>query len=218
MKIAVFNAFPTWTAQYEGTVFEMYTDVLGLVTCGIGNLIDPMGAALGIPWVRRSDGMLATLEEVMCEWRIVKAGKLAWWPKRPPRPLYLKPTTVEALVQARMTSNEAWFVKRWANWAAWPADAQMGAMSCAWAAGAGWKAPHFDAAVAKLDFRTCAGTPGPLANTDPSLRGEAWLNDTGNAGLRPRNLANQILFQNAAVVLASGFDPEQLYWPTALDG
>jgi hypothetical protein len=213
----VLAAFPDFTAAYEGTVYEMYVDCLGLVTCGVGNLIDPVGAALGIAWQRRSDGILASLGEVQAEWQAVKAGKLAWWPKRAPRPLYLSPTTVVQLVQERMASNESWFVKRWANWSQWPADAQLAAHSCAWAAGAGWRAPHFDAAVAKLDFRTCAGPAGD-AGRDVTCRGEGWLNDTGNPGLRPRNLANKVLFQNAAVVLADGYPLDKLVWPVALDG
>ena len=58
---------------------------------------------------------------------------------------------------------------------------------------------------------TCAGPEGD-ASADPSCRGEAWLNDTGNPGLRPRNMANKILFENASRTT----DPSNLVWPGAL--
>jgi hypothetical protein len=217
MRPAVAAAFTGFTAQFEGIVPEMYTDVLGLVTTGIGNLIDPVAAALYLPWTRRSDGGLASAAEVAAEWGAVKTGKLAWYPRRAPRPLFLTSAAVSALVARRLNANEVFLAKRWPNWAQWPADAQLAAHSCAWAAGPAWHAPAFDTAVGQLHFYTCAGAQGD-AGADPSCRGEAWLNDTGNPGLRPRNLANKALFTNAAVVILDGYDPDTLVWPTQLDG
>lgn len=211
----------------------MYTDGIkpvGKVTCATGNLIDSVAAALAYAWRRRSDGGLATPAEVAAEWRAIKAANLHWYRGRPARPLYLDDAEIERVFFARLDSNERYLARRWANWDQWPADAQLGAHSCAWAAGAEWEAPMFDAAVAGLGFRACAGMAGADPN-DPTHRGHAWLRDTRpeddaagnhnptlNPGLRPRNVANQWLFQNAAVVLADGYDPDKLYWPTTLDG
>jgi hypothetical protein len=196
----------------------MYADVLGLVTCAIGNLIDPLGhEVLTLGWVHY-DGSPASEQEIVDEWQAVKAGKIP--ARHGTRPLVLPPAALDRLFFWRLDQNEAYLARRFARWNDFPADAQMGTHSCAWAAGAHWAAPHFDSAamdVTAEGFRVCAGTAG-TDGSDPSLRGEAWLRDDGNPGLRPRNLANQWLFQNAAVVIADSYDPDELVWPTHLDG
>ena len=55
----------------EARVFHMYVDILGLVSTGLGNLIDPVGMATSLPW-RRLDGSLATREEIVAAWHKVK--------------------------------------------------------------------------------------------------------------------------------------------------
>lgn len=213
------NAKP-FMLTYEGLVPEMYVDVKGLVTAAIGNLGDPYSLLLNWGWRLRSPDRPATRDEIYAEWVAVKEGKLAWYPGRPPRPLYLPADALDRLFYAKLDANEKILAARWPSWDRWPADAQLGAHSCAWAAGAAWRAPHFDIAAAMCTpggFHVCAGDPGTNGDA-PGARGEAWLNDEGNPGLRKRNLANQWLFQNAAVCLADGFDPEQLFWPTQLNG
>jgi hypothetical protein len=168
---------------------------------------------MGIQWRVRATGAPATPAEIEAEWHAVKDGHIAAWHGK--RPLYITDDAMNALAMGRLNQNEAYLAHRWSNWADWPADAQLGAHSDAWAAGPAWHAPHFDAAVAKLDFDTCAGPPGPAA-FDVTRRGEAWLNDHGNPGLRPRNLANKLLFQNAARVLGCGHPYDVLYWPNEL--
>lgn len=216
--------------RFECEVDEMYVDVEDLVTCADGNLIDPLPAALALQWTRRADGQPASTAEVAAEWHFVKDHRLGWWPHRQPRPIYLTPEALERLFFQKFDQNEIYLARRWTVWDRAPADAQMGAHSCAWAAGAGWHAPDFDAAFERFDFRKLSGMPGTDGN-DPALRGFAWLRDTkpaddaagnhrptANPGLRPRNLANQQLFWNAGTVLADGRDPSVLYWPTPLDG
>lgn len=216
MRAAVRAGFRAFTAPLEGVVPVMYTDVLGLVTTGVGNLIDPVSTALHLPWVRRSDGCAATQDEIAAEWHAVKSSR------RRGSALYLRDADLDALVLHRLDANELYLSRRWANWTDWPADAQLGAHSCAWAAGPAWAAPHFDAAASAGDFGACAGTPGTDGN-DPADRGHAWLRDTKpeddargvhgptlNPGLRPRNLKNQALFANAARVLAEALDPDLL--------
>ena len=132
--------------------------------------------------------------------------------------LHLSDAAIEHLIQKRLLNNEGFLRQRFPAWDSWPADAQLGTMSNAWAAGPLWKAPRFDQACKNLDFDFAAGPIGD-ANLDPTCRGEAWLNDTGNPGLRPRNLANKVCFWNAARVtldLNDRCDPEVLYYPIEL--
>jgi hypothetical protein len=204
-----------FTAPLEGAVHSMYADVKDLVTCGYGDLIDPMVAARSLPWVYRASGLPASQSDIAMEWHRVKDGKLSYGTFTPN--LVLTDAAVTDLVLAKLDHNELYLSRRWSNWDQWPADGQLMAHSCAWAAGAAWHAPLFDLAAEKLDFGTIAGPPGN-ANTDPSCRGAAWLNDAGNPGLRPRNLKNKSLAWNAKVVLADGRDPEVLYWPITMDG
>jgi hypothetical protein len=214
VQSSVAAAFWSFTQPLEGHVDQMYCDVLGLVTTGVGNLIDPLPLALGLPWLHRGTDEAAPPDMIAAEWHAVKDGHVPAFHGQ--RPLYLTADAIEALVLSKLQRNEAYLARRWANWADWPADAQLAAHSIAWAAGPAWHAPHFDAAVAELDFDTCAGPAGD-ANEDPACRGEAWLRDTGNAGLRPRNLANKLLLQNAARVVSQGLPRDVLHWPAVVD-
>jgi hypothetical protein len=225
VRPAVLAAFPAFTKRFEGDVPTMYVDVRRLVTVAWGNLIDPLPMALGLPWLRRADDQPASSDAIAAEWHLVKDGALA--AGHGPRELYLSAESCTNLALARMQQNEGYLARRWRNWADWSADAQLGAHSCAWAAGAAWVAPHFDIAVATLDFSRCAGE-GSVDDADAGIlgaRGEAWLNDGfparvarpfpagSNPGLRPRNLANKLLFANAAKVLSLGLDRNFLNWP-----
>jgi len=183
----------------------MYLDVLGLVTTGIGNLIDPIYTATGLPWVHRSDGSPAGRDQIILEWQRVKALQ-AWKGYGggyfgDGAQIILTPEGVDALVDGKLMANEAILKRRFVLWEQWPADAQLGTLSVAWAAGPAWVAPNFDMAARALDFAGC--------------RTECWLNDKGNPGLTPRNLANQSLFLNANSVQLAGGDFETLYYPGA---
>lgn len=223
MKEATRNAAQAFTAQFEGVVPEMYTDVRGLVTVATGNLIDPAYTTLKLGWIRRSDGALATESEILAEWGQVKSNRLAWSPNRAKRPIYLPDEAISALFLGRLNKNETYLARRWLGWDGFCADLQLCLHSCAWAAGPAWAAPHLDVALARGDWWVVAGQPGN-PDTDPEARGECWLRDGAgmgceiNPGLRPRNRANRILAKNAAVVAARGFSPDVLYWPTELDG
>src|SRR5271170_6733836 len=86
---SVLDAFVKVQSQWEGVETNMYTDVLGLVTTGIGYLIDgnsnktPManmnayGPALLLPWVHKSDGQPATQAEIIQDWQTVKNAHTA---------------------------------------------------------------------------------------------------------------------------------------------
>ena len=205
MKDAVRAAWLDFSIRFEGYVPWLYLDVLGLVTIGVGNLVDPLALALELPFVHR-DGSPASREEVWSAWFAVKnrqdlakRGHLAFEALTHVR---MTREGVEKLVLGKLVQNELVLVQRWPGWHEWPADAQLGALSMAWAAGPKFYAPKFTAAAAAKDFLTCAK--------------ECRFQDANNPGLRPRNDANQVCFQNAARVLMAGLDPYVLRYPTVV--
>lgn len=73
MKASVLKNFVAFSQPLEGLLTFMYTDSLGLVTTGLGNLIDPVSLALPLPW-RNPDGSLADQATVEAQWQAVKDG------------------------------------------------------------------------------------------------------------------------------------------------
>src|SRR5205823_5131019 len=55
-------------ATFEGLTDFMYLDEKGLVTTGVGNLIDPKEKVNDFAWLRRSDNATPTPEEIDAEW------------------------------------------------------------------------------------------------------------------------------------------------------
>ena len=51
---SVKQGFRAFTLPLEGEIAWMYLDTLGLVTVGLGNLIDPVELALELPFVYRA--------------------------------------------------------------------------------------------------------------------------------------------------------------------
>ena len=49
MRESVRRGFIGFSAPFEGRLHYMYLDVKGLVTTGVGNLIDSVGAAQALP-------------------------------------------------------------------------------------------------------------------------------------------------------------------------
>lgn len=204
MRTAVRDAFVTYTSPLEGVVHFMYCDVLGLVTTGIGNLIDPAQMALGLPWLR-ADGSPATQREIAAEWMAVKArqdlkmqGGMAY--KQVTR-LHLDDAGVAALVMGKLDANDAFLIKRFPSFEDWPADAQLATHSLAWACGPAFRFPKLAAALENQDFDTAAAecTIHPEQGT-----------------IVKRNAAQRILYRNAAKVLACQLDPDELHWPNEL--
>src|SRR5215467_2188761 len=220
MFSSVQSAFRSFTEQFEGCVSFMYLDVKGLVTVGIGNLVDPVGVAQALPFSFKDKGGIATsgdpgtADQIAAEWRRLKSnpdlGRKGYKACEPLTDLELSDESIEELISARLASNEN-FLKRqqWFQaFDSWPADARLGLLSMAWAMGAGGPGqfPHFRAACQSLDFDAAAA--------------ECKMNEAGNPGLIPRNRANFTLFSNASVVLADGdagtFDRSVLYYPQTI--
>jgi GH24 family phage-related lysozyme (muramidase) len=212
MHDSVRAAFREFNKPFEGVVHWMYLDVRGLVTIGVGNLIDPVEVALALPFHSlAAPGTVATEAQISEEWRRIKGDPtLATKGFRACESitqLRLDDTAVDSLIASRLTENEALLKKElaFAQFDSWPADAQLGLLSMAWALGAGGPSsyPHFQAACRKLDFAAAAE--------------ECTISEQGNAGVAPRNRANRTLFRNAAAIMAGGgYDSARLYYPSSL--
>lgn len=215
MHPSVRSQFAAFATKFEGRVEYMYLDILQLVTVGIGNLIDPIDHALPLPFVYKNNpGVQASQAEIADEWNRVKAGgaalaQLGHLGAKPLTQLQLNPADIDHLVEAKLLQNEATLksvTPEFAGFEQWPADAQLGLLSMAWAMGAAFaqppKWPNFRQAVASQDWDTAAT--------------QSHMNDTNNPGLRPRNFSNKVLFTNAARVIEQGLPIDQLQYPTVL--
>ena len=217
---SVQSGFRKFSEKFEGSIPHMYLDVKGLLTVGVGNLIEPVEEAEKLPFRFKSKpgvaapGAPATPEQIKAEWQRLKANAssthLVARAFEPITDLELSDEAIDALILDKLSSHQA-FIKR-QPWAAdfenWPADAQLGLLSMAWAmgpAGPGQFA-HFRAACQRHDFATAAK--------------ECKMDETGNPCLAPRNQANFTLFSNAAIVLAGEsagtYQRSVLYYPEAL--
>ncbi len=197
-----YHAFST---PLEGRVPGMYCDVLGLVTCGVGNLIDPIQAAEKLPWTLE-DGRPAELAQVRADWHKLK-DNADFYAKRHFK-LALEATkcrltgaAIDDLVSRVLDLNEAQMKKTFPDWDAFPADAQLALMSMCWAVGAGWptKFGNMKACVLKQDWEGCVAT--------------CKIREQGNPGVVPRNARNRFCLHNAAIVKATGSDNTVLHWP-----
>ncbi len=198
----------------------MYLDVLGLVTVGVGNLIDPVTVATTLPFRFKhkpgtaNPGALATKEQITAEWQKLKGntslahkGHVAC---APITDLELDNAAIDAVIAERLAKNES-FLKRqphFKDFDLWPADGQLAVLSMAWAMGPMGVVNfhHLCASCATMDFKTAAT--------------QCKMNEQGNPGVIPRNKANCTLLSNAAAVIAGektlGYQRSTLYYPKAL--
>jgi GH24 family phage-related lysozyme (muramidase) len=205
MRQAVRDAWWDFSEPLEGYVPHMYADVKGLITTGVGNLIDPLVYALQLPW-KRGDGSAATRDEIVADWAAVKndprmardGHRRAALVTR----LRLTKDDIKALVAAKVEQNWRHMRSRWGVIDEFPADGQLGLCSMAWAVGPAFRWPMFEAALKRKDFAVMAT--------------ECTLQEKGNPGVRPRNVYNRRLFLNAAAVTVDGLDADRLYFPEAL--
>jgi GH24 family phage-related lysozyme (muramidase) len=217
MRESVRAAFKAFSVRFEGEVPFMYLDIKGLVTIGVGNLIDSVAQAQQLPFFFKDEpGRRASPGEIAEDWQRVKGrqdlrsqGGMVF---RNVAQLRISQETINQLVVRTASSYEATLkasTPEFAKFDYWPADAQLGLLSMAWAMGPGFATggrwPLFRAACKSQDW-------------DQAAR-QSRMNDTNNPGLRPRNTANFILFTNAARVAdgsTSDASGETLYYPTVL--
>lgn len=203
LRDSVLTNFAAWTAQFEGYTPFMYTDVKGYVTTGIGNLIDPKPAAMGLPW-KNADGSAASQSDISSAWDTVKAA----WPGTQSMAcakltsIRLDKDGIRQLVESKLLSNDQYLAAHFPGYASWPADAQLALNSMAWAMGPGFNFPSLKAS---------------LAETPPNFKSAALvcgISTKGNPGVIPRNYADQLLFENAAAVVSGQGNPDTLYYLT----
>lgn len=212
MHRSVRDAFVPFSAGFEGVVPWLYADVLGLITVGIGNLVDPVDAALALPFVR-PDGTPATRDEIRAAWHAVKSRpELAQQGHRVAArhtTIRLTPQGIHDLVIRKLDANHAALAKQYPEIEQWPADAQLATHSMAWACGPAFGVPgaagrfiHLATALRERDFETAAR--------------ECMMREAGNPGIVPRNRANRILYRNAAHSQSFQLDPSELFYPHEL--
>ena len=234
MHASVRNYFIKFNEPIEARVEYMYLDIKGLVTLGVGNLIDVENASdtknlkkvmeklVTLPFVykekHRDAGKPANKADIEAEWKKVKGRqelakvKLSYLLFAAITDLKLKNEAIDALVLKKLNEMETELKMdpAFQGFEQWPADAQLGLLSMAWALGtpklkAHW--PHFKTACKKQDF-------------DATLK-HCEINTVGNPGVAKRNTENRHLFRNATAVVANkGRNPAEnlnermtLYYP-----
>ena len=207
MRPAVRAAFVAFTEPLEGCVRHLYLDVKGLVTIGLGNLVDPRATAFGLDMVF-PDGTKAEREDIAAAWDCVKArtdlcmrGGVIYG-TIPGNEIRLTDEGLESLVQGKLAQVDGYLTRRFGDaYTDAPADAQLALLSLSWACGPAFRFPkleaavragHWGAAADEVDIRPAIGT------------------------IVHRNAHNRTLLRNADYVVAHGLDPDTLYWPKTL--
>ena len=205
MRESVEKGFVPFTAPLEGIVPWMYLDVKGLVTVAIGNLIDPVSLALNVPFVW-PDGRLATRSEIQREWMKIKSttslAKSGYRAAERVAQLRMTDAGVSALVSKVLSrfNGELWL--QYPAFESWPADAQMATFAMAWACGTAF------GTAGRSPFRSLH--KALLAGDFAAASQQCKINETGNAGVIPRNKAMKQLYFLAAALPCDG---EELHWP-----
>jgi GH24 family phage-related lysozyme (muramidase) len=208
---SVSKAFVDFNTPLEGCLTFMYTDARGLVTTGMGNLVDPVSLALALPW-KNPDGSLTDAGTIQAQWQAVKNGPVNSSVNAGPlTTIRLDKDGVTQAVAAQLALNEAAAAAAFPAWAQWPADAQMAVHSMMWAMGSGFTSgfPQFMAAVNATppNFAACA------AASAQNPGGQSLAHFKG-VGIQARITANDVCWLNAQQVVSRGLDPSQLYYPS----
>lgn len=151
MRDSVRAAFRPFASPFEGLLSFMYLDTKCLVTTGMGNLIDPMGPALGLPWVHKLDGTAAARAEIVAEWTKVKGAtsmaRLGGGAFARLTTLCLTSASIDQLVVGKLSQIETAVRSGFGEWDSFPASAQLAILDMAWNMGSAFGFPHFRLAV-----------------------------------------------------------------------
>jgi hypothetical protein len=216
MHASARSAWQEFITGHEGNIAFMYLDTKGLVTIGIGNLIDPISLALTLPFqfkavnrIGASAGRAATRKEIETEWLSLKnhSNKLAL--TRSGAAGCARLTDLELSVASRQrlfdrvtNTHESQLTTYFPDFGAWPGDAQLGLMAMAWGLGMYFppKFPKFSAACRNRDFDAAA----------QECTISTWRLERNQASVR--------FFTNAARVLSNpgSYDLTQTYYPEIL--
>jgi GH24 family phage-related lysozyme (muramidase) len=208
MHVSVQGAFRAFNEPFDGVVHHMYLDAMGFVAIGVSNVVDPVAEAKTLPFQFKSDpARMASESEIESEWQSLKANaalaKKGYKAAAKVTDLELSDEAIGRLIQKRLFTNEKTIRRQecFARWDSWPADAQLGLMSMAWAMGASSFAefPKFSESCRVMDFTAAAA--------------QCRMAEGGNPGMAHRNAADQLLFRNAALVLSKKLDIAVLHYP-----
>jgi hypothetical protein len=205
VRPSVRAAFYETNAPWEGVCSWLYLDIVGLVTVGVGNLVDPLPFATTLPFIRE-DGSPATREEIREAWLAVKARKdlavKGGGAFRSLTSLRLSADGIRELVDKKLRANVQILRARFEKWDEMPADAQLAVLCLAWAVGPSFRWPMYETAIRRADYAMAAV--------------ETSISEKGNPGVKPRNEGMRVMLRNAAHVMARGLDRDVLFYPGTL--
>lgn len=200
-----YESYHQFSAPLEGRVATMYCDCKGLITTGVGNLINTIASAMALPWLL-SDGTKASTAAIHADWdklhnSAMDYAKWKWSVYAKTMLCHLSDEGIDELVRHTLALNEATLKKRFPAWDSFPADAQLAIMSVSWAVGAGFyvKFQNLAKCIDEQDWEGCVAS--------------CKIREEGNPGVVPRNAKNRFCFHNASVVKAQGLPVETLCWP-----
>ncbi|MCP5418958.1 MAG: hypothetical protein H6970_00505 [Gammaproteobacteria bacterium] len=211
MHAAVKIALPRFLAQagVEGKYNHMYLDIKGLVTVGVGYLIDSVASAQQLEF-RTKGGGIASSGQVAEEWNkvksrtdLIKKGGAAFAAMTT---LELSNNGIESMMARKIEADEKYLKtnpvarKYYGSFNAYPADAQMAILGIAYGIMPippfGWN--KFPEACHDGDFLT-ASQECSIKNAPPK-----------------RNSSHKLMLENADAVIYNQMDIDQLWHPTVL--
>jgi len=207
MRPSVLSAWKPWNVPNEGWTNFPYPDSIGLLTVGMGDMIDPDrgGDPYSLPWT--IGGAPADATTVRDQLEALKAlypgvQSLA---AAPYTTIRLSDDAILALIANRIAANEVDLRKSFPNWDSFPADGQAAIMSKAWAMGSGF--------VPVLGFTKFAElvNAGQWAASIP----EGHYHGAGTQG---RQAQEDVALANADAVSRGVGNPATLYWPGQASG
>jgi hypothetical protein len=198
----------------------MYCDVKGIVTFGVGNVIDSHHMmpprhtrALKVPWQVKGTGVTASPTEVQtahenCVKRYSELKTLAkpLWDAtqyKDSTNLYVSPASFETYFKGRLDSRDSEWSNALPGWEYLPADAQFAILLLGYAVGSPgtfknhW--PNYWNALVQQDFREAA------------IHGKVDGKDT--ATRRWKHTVLRYMFTNAATCIETSEDRTQVWWP-----
>jgi hypothetical protein len=194
----------SYNSSFEGFIRHMYLDVKGLVTVGVGNLLATSAEAAALPFTHGLNGGPASAGEKTAAWNLVKNAP----PGRPVSQnggdiygaltdLRLNDAAINALVLAKSVALDAFNTTQFPQtYPTFPADAQLGLIGVQW--GGAWNT--FSKLKVQVTNREWFGAAR-----------ECFFSETGNPGVKPRNISNRWLFSLAGRVVGMGLPVETLY-------
>lgn len=212
MYPSVYPALRSFLNTYEGLVNYMYLDRKGLVTTGVGFLIDPKTLAHGMQWTCNANNRTATSQQIDGEWdqiharQIDKARGAGYF--RQFTTLHLQASEIDRVFRIKADRFEAELRanSHFREFFSFPADAQLAILIHAWANGtgklnSGW--PKYSRACQARDWKTAA-------------RECAWQHMNPN-----RKRGMETMFENAANIEAANqrgfrYDPTVVQFPTVV--